>query len=191
MENKNTAAVKTPHKTKTDVKLIAITAMFAALVTVATAFIKIPSMFGYAHPGDSMIYLAASILPGPYGIIASSLGGALADLISGYPQWILPTAIIKAFNALPFVLCRIPRKNKGRDDKILNIPSLLMLIPTTAVTVGGYFIANGLMYGWAGAIAELATWWLQPGMGAMIFILVGFMLDRMSFKNKINNTLLK
>ena len=80
---------KTVSKTdsKYNVKLIAITAMCAALITVTTAFIKIPSPLGYSHAGDSMIYLAASILPGPFGIIASSIGGALADLISGYPHW--------------------------------------------------------------------------------------------------------
>ena len=74
---------KTVSKTdsKYNVKLIAITAMCAALITVTTAFIKIPSPLGYSHAGDSMIYLAASILPGPFGIIASSIGGALADLI--------------------------------------------------------------------------------------------------------------
>ena len=172
-------------KSKINVKLIAITAMCAALVTVTTAFIKIPSMFGYSHAGDSMIYLAASILPGPYGIIASSIGGALADLISGYPQWAIPTAIIKAFNAVPFVLCRMAMKKHGKDNKIINWSSLLMLIPTTMVTVGGYFIANGLMYGFEGAVAELATWWLQPGMGALIFIVLGFALDRIDFKKKL------
>ena len=54
---------KTVSKTdsKYNVKLIAITAMCAALVTVTTAFIKIPSPLGYSHAGDSMIYLAASI----------------------------------------------------------------------------------------------------------------------------------
>ena len=89
---------KTVSKTdsKFNVKLIAITAMCAALITVTTAFIKIPSPLGYSHAGDSMIYLAARILPGPFGIIASSIGGALADLISGYPHWAIPTAIIKA-----------------------------------------------------------------------------------------------
>ena len=58
---------KTVSKTdsKYNVKLIAITAMCAALITVTTAFIKIPSPLGYSHAGDSMIYLAASILPGP------------------------------------------------------------------------------------------------------------------------------
>ena len=55
---------KTVSKTdsKYNVKLIAITAMCAALITVTTAFIKIPSPLGYSHAGDSMIYLAASII---------------------------------------------------------------------------------------------------------------------------------
>ena len=59
---------KTVSKTdsKYNVKLIAITAMCAALITVTTAFIKIPSPLGYSHAGDSMIYLAASILPGHF-----------------------------------------------------------------------------------------------------------------------------
>ena len=48
---------KTVSKTdsKYNVKLIAITAMCAALITVTTAFIKIPSPLGYSHAGDSMI----------------------------------------------------------------------------------------------------------------------------------------
>ena len=159
---------KTVSKTdsKFNVKLIAITAMCAALITVTTAFIKIPSPLGYSHAGDSMIYLAASILPGPFGIIASSIGGALADLISGYPHWAIPTAIIK--------------------EKIISPSSLLMLIPTTIVTIGGYFIANGLMYDFGAAIAELPTCWLQPGVGALIYIVVGIGLDKINFKKKLS-----
>ena len=107
--------------------------MCAALITVTTAFIKIPSPLGYSHAGDSMIYLAASILPGPFGIIASSIGGALADLISGYPHWAIPTAIIKAVNAVPFVLCRMAMKKRGKDEKIISPSSLLMLIPTQSL----------------------------------------------------------
>ena len=86
---------KTVSKTdsKYNVKLIAITAMCAALITVTTAFIKIPSPLGYSHAVDSMIYLAASILPGPFGIIASSIGGALAtsfrDIRIGQSQQLL------------------------------------------------------------------------------------------------------
>lgn len=45
-------------------KLIAMTALFAALTAVATAFIKINTSIneGYLHFGDSVIYLAACIL---------------------------------------------------------------------------------------------------------------------------------
>ncbi|MGN0453595.1 MAG: ECF transporter S component [Ruminococcus sp.] len=178
-------------KKGTNIKLITVTAMFAALVTVATAFIKIPSAFGYAHPGDSMVYLAACVLPGPYGIIASSIGGALADLIAGYPQWILPTFIIKGLNAVPFVVCRYFLKKAGKDERIINIPNLLMLLPTTFVTVFGYFIGNGLLYGWGGAIAELAMWWLQPSVGAIIFIAMGLGLDALKFKQKMLPNLLR
>lgn len=176
---------KAKQKSTTNVKLIAVTAMFAALVNVTTAFIKIPTPLGYSHAGDSMIYLGASILPAPFGIIAASIGGALADLLSGYAHWAIPTAIIKAFNALPFIICGIILKKKGKNDKIINIPNLIMIIPTTMVTVGGYFIANGLMYGWAAAIGELSLWWLQPSVGAILYVTLGLGLDAIKFKQKV------
>lgn len=66
--------------------------------------------------------------------------------------------------------------------KIISPSSLLMLIPTTIVTIGGYFIANGLMYDFGAAIAELPTCWLQPGVGALIYIVVGIGLDKINFK---------
>ena len=46
-------------KNRIDAKAIALTAMFAALVTAATAFIKIPAPLGYAHAGDAMVFLGA------------------------------------------------------------------------------------------------------------------------------------
>ena len=86
------------------IKYAAMTAMFAALITITTAYVKIPAPLGYAHAGDSMIYLSASVLPGPLGFAAAAIGGGLADLLAGYPQWAVPTAIIKALNVLPFFL---------------------------------------------------------------------------------------
>ena len=82
--------VKTNDKSVGEnVHSLAITAMFAALITVTTAFIKIPAPLGYVHAGDSMIYLAASVLPEPLGFLAAAVGGGLADLLAGYPQVIL------------------------------------------------------------------------------------------------------
>ena len=167
------------------IKYAVITAMFAALITVTTAYIKIPAPLGYAHAGDSMIYLAASVLPGPLGFAAAAVGGGLADLLAGYPQWAIPTAIIKALNVLPFFLIKLALKNSPKLDKIISLPNLLMLIPTTIVTIGGYFVANALLYDTAAAIAEILPNLVQASVGAGLFIVLGTSLDAAHFKSRI------
>ena len=73
-------------------------ALFAALIFVSTRFfqIPIPATGGYVHPGDCLCLLAAWILPLPYGMAASVIGTMLADLLSGYAIYALPSFIIKA-----------------------------------------------------------------------------------------------
>ena len=76
------------------------TGLFAALICLTTAFIlHIPVGNGYIHLGDSFIYLAACMLPMPYGILAAAIGGSMADLLSGYAIYAIPTAIIKSMLA--------------------------------------------------------------------------------------------
>ena len=176
----------TKNRTSSEnIKFAAIAAMFAALITVTTAYIKIPAPLGYAHAGDSMIYLAASVLPGPLGFAAAAIGGGLADLLAGYPQWAVPTAIIKALNVLPFFLIKLVLKNSPKLDKIISLPNLLMLIPTTIVTIGGYFVANTLLYDFSAAIAEILPNLVQAGVGAGLFIILGTSLDAVHFKSRI------
>ena len=43
-----------------NIKNMAITAMFAAMVYVLTAFVHIPTHQGYVHVGDGIIYLSAA-----------------------------------------------------------------------------------------------------------------------------------
>lgn len=167
----------------TNVRTVVLTALFAALTTVAAMFIKVPTMFGYAHAGDSMIYLGASILPGPFGIISASLGGGLADLLSGYPHWILPSMIIKALNALPFVIARYYLTKKEKDNRIINIPNLIMILPASFFTIAGYFTAHVIMYsGWAAGIEGLPGDTVQAVAAAAIYIALGFGLDGIRFK---------
>ena len=180
----NMQYIKTQSKAGNGLLIVVFTALFAALVTVTTMFIKIPTMFGYVHAGDSMIYLGASFLPGPFGVIASAIGGGMSDLISGYPHWVIPTAIIKALNALPFAIVRYYTSKRGKELRFISLPNMLMLIPTSLVTVFGYFVAHLLMYDWAAAIAGLATEWIQPTAGAIIFIALGLGLDGIGFKRK-------
>lgn len=173
------------QKTRFSGKTLAVTAMFAALVTVTTAFIKIPAPLGYAHAGDSMVYLAACALPAPFNFIAAGLGGALADLLSGYAVWSLPTAIIKSLNVLPFFLARIILSKKNKDDKILRIPILAATVLTAGITIGGYFIANWIIYDINAAIAEIPFNIMQSIVGTALFVALGIALDAIQFKQKL------
>ena len=159
--------------------------MFASLIIVTTAYIKIPAPLGYVHIGDSVIYLSSSVLPGPFSFLSAAVGGALADLLAGYPQWMPATAIIKSLNVLPFFLVRLFLNGKTKSERIINTPNVLMLIPTASVTLGGYFIANMLMYGAGAAVAELLPNLLQATASSAVFILLGLSLDSVNFKKRI------
>ena len=87
----------------TTTKHLVLAALFAALTFVLTAYffhVPVGVNGGYIHFGDSMIYLAASVLPLPYAMAAGAIGAGLSDLISGGAMWVLPTVIIKALICL-------------------------------------------------------------------------------------------
>ena len=156
------------------------------MITVTTAFIKIPAPMGYAHAGDSMVYLTANVLPAPFSFIAAAIGGAMADLIAGYAVWAIPSAIIKALNVLPFFIVRIILRRNNKDDKIWRLRLLAALVATTAVTVGGYFTADWLLYGSAVAFGEIPFNLVQSAVGAVLFSALGIALDSIKFKQKIH-----
>ena len=168
-----------------DAKAIALTAMFAALVTAATAFIKIPAPLGYAHAGDAMVFLGACVLPGPLGFLAAAIGGALADLLSGYAVWALPTAIIKALNVLPFFLARIILRKNHKDSKILSPAVLFAAVLSMAITVGGYYAADALLYDAAASLAEVPFNIMQALVGSVLFIALGLALDAVKLKQRL------
>lgn len=175
---------------KNKVLLLTTTALFTALVAVATSVIQIPTGNGYVHFGDSVIYLAACILPGPCAFFAASAGAAIADLATGFAVYAPATIIIKSLNALPFVLMRIYLKKKNKDDKILSWQSCLMLVPTTLITIFGYLIADYIMFGQKFALVYAFTGgWLQPGGSLVVFIILAAALDKIGFKRKIKNQL--
>lgn len=157
------------------------TALFAALVCIMTAYIfhiPVGSNNGYVHVGDAMIYLAASILPAPYAMIAGGLGGAMADLLTA-PVWAPATFIIKMINVIPFTC---------KKDKIVNTQNVIALVLSGMITFIGYFIAEGIMFGtWAALIPSLLSGWVQPLGSAIVFLAVGTALDHIDFKRRFFN----
>ena len=76
-------------------------AVLAALVCVATMVIQIPSpLSGYMNMGDCFVLLAAVLLGPIWGTVAGGIGSMLADLLSGYAQYVPGTFVIKALMAL-------------------------------------------------------------------------------------------
>ena len=165
--------------TKTNVKKICITGLMAAMITVCTAFIKIPTGInsGYLHFGDSMIYISGCIL-GPWALLAAAIGGAFADILAGAPQWAIATAIIKALNAVPFVIMAAKYKKKNNTVKVVNKYTSPMVVISGFITIFGYLLAEGIMYSFPSALTSVPFSIIQAVGSAVIFFVVGKIFDK-------------
>ena len=129
---------------------------FAAITTLATMVIKVPTFGtnGYVNIGDAAVLLSAWLLGNPYGAIAAGLGSALADLLSGYPAYIPGTAIIKFVMA--FVCAAIYKSLKNRFPK--TIVYIVSSIVAEALMIIGYFLYESTVLGYGiGAAASIIS----------------------------------
>ena len=158
---------------------VVLTAVFAAMITVMTAYIcHIPTGVneGYIHFGDALIYIAAAVLPVPYAMAAGAIGGGLADLLTA-PVWAIATIIIKMLICLPIT---------SKKEKIICPRNVIAVIMSGLISASGYLIAQGIMFGtWAAAVAGLSGSAIQSGGSTIIFILLGLALDKIGLKGRI------
>ena len=158
---------------------LAVTALFAAMICVMTAYIcHIPTGInnGYVHLGDSLIYLAATLLPTPYAMAAGAIGGVLADLFTA-PAWAPATLVIKMLIVLSFT---------SKNDKIITLQNILAIFIGTLLTIFGYFIAETIMFGTWAVFIPSAIGNLIQGVGSgVVFLLFGTALDKVNFKKKL------
>lgn len=115
-------------------KDLTLTAIMSAFVFLATFIPKIPIPLGYAHLGDAAIFLAVIFCGRKIGILSGVIGSALADFLSGFPIWILPTILIKALEAEIFY------KLRGKNF-------LAALITASLAMTIGYTIFGAILYG--------------------------------------------
>ena len=170
-------------KSNQKIKLIALTGVFAALVYVVT-MIHIPTGNGYTHAGDGVIYLAACLLPTPYAVAASAIGGALADGLSGFAEWLPATLIIKAITALFF---------SNRTHKVVCVRNILGVIPSLLLCVIGYslyeavFILGNLSWSTiVVAFTQFPAYSIQVAASTVLYIAIGTVIDKAGLKSKIN-----
>lgn len=176
-----TTAAKHQTATNTAIRRLTVTALFAALITLMTAYIfHIPVGVngGYVHLGDAMIYLAAALLPLPYACAAGAIGGGLADLLTS-PVWAPATIIIKMLICIPF---------SSKGSKIVTKRNVAALFLAFGISAVGYFLAEGIMFGFHTAfLTSISGSVVQSGGSAVVFVIVGTALDRIGFKTKTAN----
>ncbi|MEG0614945.1 MAG: TIGR04002 family protein [Oscillospiraceae bacterium] len=159
-------------------KTLVFTALFAAMICVMT-MVHIPSGNGYVHAGDGIIYIAACILPFPFGIFAGGIGGAMSDLFSGYAIYIIPTLIVKSLNAGCFYLLK-------SGEKLFCKRNILISGISGLVTVVGYYIVAVILYG--GAVAQLSGLpanFLQAFASTILFCGIALALDKAKIQQNV------
>ena len=158
------------------VRSLCMTAVMAAFICLMTAVPRVPIPLGYAHLGDAAIFLVVLYMGHKEGAVAASLGSAMADLIGGFPLWVIPTIIIKYGMAL--ILWQSVQRLPGAD-KIMASGKVFSMVLATLWMVLGYTVAGSLLYGGV-AVGLKAT----PGLalkGAFNILLAvgaGIMLER-------------
>lgn len=159
-------------------KMIARSALMMALVCVATFSIKIPNPVtgGYSHMGDCMIFLGVLILGKKQGALASGLGAALSDLLSGAAIWIVPTFVIKY--VMGWLMGYIVEKqvfSVGNHYLAAILAGIFQCI--------GYTLVKIPMFGVVAAVGSIFGICMQTLAGLVIFFVLHAALSKTPFLN--------
>lgn len=159
-------------------RYLTMTALMAALITIMTAYIcHIPVGVngGYVHFGDSLIYLAAVLLPRPYALAAAAIGGGLADILTA-PMWTPATVIIKMLIVLPF---------SNKSTKIVTPRNVFAAVMGYFISGLSYFFAEYILFGtWSVLLLSMWGSLIQSGGSAIFFVIFGCALDKVHIKKR-------
>ena len=127
---------------------IIITALFAALICVATMLVQIPipATGGYANLGDGIILICAFLMHPLYAVMAAGVGSMLADLLSGYITFAPGTLVIKAGVAMIAALIYRHFVN-GQSPSGTMAVTAAASIAAEAFMVLGYFLYEAVVLG--------------------------------------------
>ena len=151
-------------RAQTKLQSLVTAAILAAAITIMTAFlfhVPIGATGGYVHFGDALIYLSAALLPAPYAVGAAVVGAGLADLLTA-PMWMPATVVIKSLVVLPF---------SSRGERLLTRRNAAATLLAGAITVVGYYLAEGLLFGgWAAFLMSVTGNLVQAVGSAVLFL---------------------
>ena len=154
------------NKTQYHLKKLTLSALFAALTCVSTLIVITYSPSGgYIHFGDCFVLLSGFMLGPLWGGVAAGLGSALTDLFLGYATYIPATFIIKwGVAALASVLMTLL---VSKSSRAAMAKYALSGAVGECVMVGGYFVYELMLYGFAGAVPNILMNAVQAASGVI------------------------
>ena len=153
-----------------NVAQMCVTAVLMALTCVATMVVQIPIPLGYAHLGDSVILISAYFFGPVVGALAGGIGSAMADILTGYAIWALPTLLIKTI---------MPVKNNVQRCKVFSIRGIAGAVVTLLFMTAGYVFFGGILYGSAAAgIASAPGLLLKSVVNLAVYLFVAFGISK-------------
>lgn len=128
---------------KVDIRVLVRLGLFAALVTLATMVIHIPTpgTQGYVNVGDTIIFTGAALFGWKFGLITGGFGSFLADVLLGYAHWAPWTLIIKGIEGL---VAGVLTKRLGEEKRTGKL--IVSLAISGGWMVLGYFLASWIIY---------------------------------------------
>ena len=161
---------------RTKTQKIASSALFAALIFIATRFVSIPlPAVGYVNMGDGIVILAGWMLPGWYGFLAAGIGSALSDVLSPFIVYAPATFVIKGLMA---VIVHLFSKALKKHNVAKGITGGLI---AELIMIGGYVLFESLLYGFKTAVVSVPFNSVQGIVG----LVVGVILISVFSKRKI------
>jgi uncharacterized membrane protein len=153
---------------------IILTAIFTALVTVATVVlgVPLPAANGYFNLGEAMIYIAALLLGPIGGGIAGGVGAMLGDIILVYPLYAPATLVIK-FSEGVIVGYLFKKFKQGMSDEKLQSGK-----NTMRILQSGFLIAAGVIIVGVNADPTNTFFWVLIGSFFICTAFVSIMLKK-------------
>jgi len=151
-------------------KKIVIIGLFSALCFAGTV-IHVPLPFlgasSMIHLGTVTLYITA-VLIGPEAGWAGAVGCALFDLMQ-MPVYAVPTFIIKGLQG--YAAGKISFMNNKQGNSL--IQNLIGFLTGAVISLAGYFLADGIIYGnWGTALTSTIGSLLTSGIGIFFAIVI-------------------
>jgi uncharacterized membrane protein len=145
-------------------KEIATIGVMGALACIATMvfMFPIPATSGYFNFGDAIVMTTAFTFGPVIGAIAGGLGSGLADLLSGWYNWVIFTAVIKG--AEGYIAGTLAGDHASRTLT----KTVVAWFVGAIVMVAGYFVVQVSMYGFGAAMAEAPFNFVQMAVAGVV-----------------------